>query len=97
MNGLSWWSSGEYDTEVFQRSRISPFDLKPTDSMHFLKRQITSPRVDAVLMVLVGWTLIDAGGVAVSIHPILGNAFWMIGVASFVIAWLSWRRRVPAH
>jgi len=60
--------------------------------MQLLKKQITTPGVDAVIMVLVGWSLMDTGGVAVAVHPVLGKAFWLAGVSCFLIAWWSWRR-----
>ena len=61
--------------------------------MRIAGKRITSPRVDALLMVLVGWTIMDAGGVILNTNEILGWAMWVASIACFVIAWLCWRSK----
>lgn len=63
---------------------------RPLFSMQLFRKQITSPGVDAVLMALVGWSLLDLA--AVPVHPVFDKACVAVGVLCFVIAWLSWRR-----
>jgi hypothetical protein len=61
--------------------------------MQLLKRQITSPRVDAVFMLLIAWALMDVGGVAYARNAAFGVAFGLAAVASLLFAWRSWRRK----
>ena len=66
--------------------------------MKILARQITSPRIDAVLLFLVGWSLVDLS--AVPLGPFASSdanlamriAIGLVGVASFIAAWFQWRR-----
>jgi len=61
--------------------------------MRLLRRQITSPRVDAVLMLLVAWALMEVGGVAYARNTAFGVALGLAAIASLLIAWRSWRRK----
>lgn len=61
--------------------------------MRLLGRKITSSRVDAVIMLLVAWTLMDLAAVAYVTNTIMGVAIGIAAVASVVIAIRSWRYR----
>ncbi|HEX2473608.1 MAG TPA: hypothetical protein VHK01_02615 [Lacipirellulaceae bacterium] len=61
--------------------------------MRLLRRQITSPRLDAVVMLLVAWALIDLGGVAYATNTAFAAALALAAIASLLIAWRSWRHR----
>src|SRR5688572_24750419 len=63
------------------------------NSMRLLRRQITSPRVDAVVMLLVAWALMDMGGVAYATNTTFGVALGLAAIASLLIAWRAWRRK----
>lgn len=68
-------------------------------AMSILGRQITSPRTDAVLLFLVGWSLVDASAVPVvetcassGANLAMRIAVGLVGVASIIAAWIKWKR-----
>jgi hypothetical protein len=62
--------------------------------MQVLRRQSTSPRLDAVIMLLVAWALMDMGGVASATNnTAFGVALGLAAIASLLMAWRSWRRK----
>lgn len=67
--------------------------------MSILGRQITSPRTDAVLLFLVGWSLVAASAVPVvetcassGANLAMRIAVGLVGVASIIAAWIKWKR-----
>jgi hypothetical protein len=60
--------------------------------MRILRKRITTPGIDAVVMALLGWSLLDVAAVGLSVNPVFGRALIVVGVLCFVIALISWRR-----
>jgi hypothetical protein len=54
--------------------------------MTLLRRRVTSPGIDALLMFLVGWSLMDVGGVMLAAQEAGGWGMAVVSLACFVIA-----------
>ena len=60
--------------------------------MRLRGRQITSPRVDAVALLLAAWCLMDVAAVAYVKNAAVGIAIGLAAIASCVVAVWCWRR-----
>ncbi|QDU91700.1 hypothetical protein Pla175_51300 [Pirellulimonas nuda] len=61
--------------------------------MSLFKRQVLPPRVAAVLMFGVGWSLVDLAAVPFTAADLtLRVAIAIVGIACFFLAWRLWRR-----
>jgi len=65
--------------------------------MRLFRRQITSPRLDALLRYLIGYSVADLGAVAMAVNRTVGISFGITGLACFAAAVWSWpRTRIAA-